>query len=317
MTAADRDPFSLRLFMPHGDPDGVRIVDRMNWTGKAIAFPRDQWPRVRGREELQGSGVYILVGPPDEAPDDAPELVYVGQSETLSKRIARHEFKKAFWQRCVIFVSTHDNGLNRAHTLWLEHALWMRALEAGQYTLENLSQLGQPSVSEAETADLEAFLSEILRILPLVNISGFEKRRAIVPGPINTGVSGKPGTSLPSEQDTIIVPARAEGFNAVFLGENSWYAIRVSGRMLERLKWVTAYQVNPVQAITHVAPIQYIEPFGDAGKYRLVFAEPARAIPPIPFGDAPSGAMQGPRYTTKAALDAASTVADLVGGETR
>ena len=75
--------------------------------------------------------------------------------------------------------------------------------------------------------------------------------------------------------------------------------------------------VNPVQAITHIAPIQYIEPFGDAGKYRLVFAEPARAITPIPYGNAPSGAMQEPRYTTKAALDAESTIADLIGGEAR
>ena len=30
------------------------------------------------------------------------------------------------------------------------------------------------------------------------------------------------------ELDTIIVPAREEGFNRVFLGENAWYAIKIS-----------------------------------------------------------------------------------------
>jgi hypothetical protein len=33
---------------------------------------------------------------------------------------------------------------------------------------------------------------------------------------------------------------------------------------------------------------------------------------PIPYGNAVSGAMQGPRYCTKAALDGATSVADLV-----
>lgn len=27
------DPFTIRIFVPDGDPGGVRIIDRMNWTG--------------------------------------------------------------------------------------------------------------------------------------------------------------------------------------------------------------------------------------------------------------------------------------------
>ena len=33
------DPFTIRIFVPNGDPEGVRIIDRMNWTGVGIAFP--------------------------------------------------------------------------------------------------------------------------------------------------------------------------------------------------------------------------------------------------------------------------------------
>jgi hypothetical protein len=40
------DPFTIRIFVPDGDPEGVRIIDRLNWTGLGIAFPREHWPRV-------------------------------------------------------------------------------------------------------------------------------------------------------------------------------------------------------------------------------------------------------------------------------
>jgi hypothetical protein len=33
-------PFSLRIFVTDGDPDGLRIVDKPNWIGKALVFPR-------------------------------------------------------------------------------------------------------------------------------------------------------------------------------------------------------------------------------------------------------------------------------------
>ena len=34
-----RDGFTIRIFVPDGDPEDVRIVDRMTSTGVAIAFP--------------------------------------------------------------------------------------------------------------------------------------------------------------------------------------------------------------------------------------------------------------------------------------
>ena len=33
-------PFSLRVFVADGDPDGLRIVDKSNWIGTALVFPR-------------------------------------------------------------------------------------------------------------------------------------------------------------------------------------------------------------------------------------------------------------------------------------
>jgi hypothetical protein len=115
-----------------------------------------------------------------------------------------------------------------------------------------------------------------------------------------------------NEPDTIVVPAKPEGFEAVFLGENKWRAIRISGGMRDKIKYIAAYRTAPDSAITHIAPIDHIESYGDNGKYQLVFSEPAKPIGPIPFGNAPSGAMQGPRYTTRSKLLAAKTVSDVL-----
>ena len=45
-------PFSLRIFVADGDPDGLRIVDKSNWIGKALVFPRALLPQVKARPEL-------------------------------------------------------------------------------------------------------------------------------------------------------------------------------------------------------------------------------------------------------------------------
>jgi hypothetical protein len=58
-----------------------------------------------------------------------------------------------------------------------------------------------------------------------------------------------------------------------------------------------------------------IELYGDNGKYQLLFSEPAKPIGPIPLGKAPSGAMQGPRYTTLSKLQTAKTVSDILSKE--
>jgi hypothetical protein len=99
----------------------------------------------------------------------------------------------------------------------------------------------------------------------------------------------------------------------VFLGENAWHAIRISGGMIPKIKYIAAYQTQPISAITHIAPIARIEPYGDNGKYKLVFSEAAKSVTPIPYGNAPSGAMQGPRYTSHEKLLGAKTLMDLIG----
>jgi hypothetical protein len=302
------DPFTIRIFVPDGNPEGVRIIDRMNWTGIGLAFPRAKWLEIKQRPEFMRAGIYILVGYMGE--DDDLPTIYIGQADGVRNRIESHIQNKDFWDWGIVFVST-SGGLNRAHVTWLEYALLNRVSVTKRCHLDNGNMPQEPALTESEKADTQGFLKEILQILPLVGLRVFEFAK-----PVATPMATTAEATLktPSNKpDTMIVPAQKEGFEEVFLGEDCWYAIRISGGMLDKIKYIAAYQSQPVSAITHYAPVDRIEPYGESGKYKLVFSEKAQTIGPIPFGDAPSGAMQGPRYTTFEKLKKAKKLTDVTG----
>lgn len=201
--------------------------------------------------------------------------------------------QKDFWDWAVAFVSASGN-LNRAHVTWLEYALVKRANEAGRSRLENGNAPREPALSESDKADTKAFLKEILQILPLVGLRAFEIPHA-VSAPHAT-VRPSASSSRSGKPDTVVVPAHPQGVQETFLGESCWYAIRISGGMMDHIKYVAGYQTQPVSAITHYAPVDRIEPWGEGSKYKLVFSDSPREIGPIKRGDAPRGVMQGPRY---------------------
>jgi hypothetical protein len=117
-----------------------------------------------------------------------------------------------------------------------------------------------------------------------------------------------------SELDTVVVPAREDGFEETFIGENRWYAVRIHGMMRPQIRYVAAYQVSPVSAITHVAPVKAILPWKDTDKVVLNFGEPAKAIGPISLVKGGRvKALQNLRYTSYSRLQRAKTLDDLWG----
>lgn len=304
-------PYAIEIFVPNGDPEGLRIVSLKNWTGIGLVFPREHWADARKRKEFQRTGVYLLSGYEENNPDFP--VVYIGQTDDLRKRIDQHEKSKDFWDRCAVFVSSSE-FLNRAHVTWLEWALYQRATKIGQCKLDNSQIPQEPSLSESDEADMSAFLYQMMQVLPLIGIRVFEPTKTIHTAPKKSedGAEGVEAVTGTNKKDTIIVPANEEGFNDVFLGQNCWYAIRIGGGMRERLRYIAGYQTKPVSAITHLAKIDHIEQYGDTGKFKVVFAESAKEITPIPYGDAPRGAMQGPRYTRLSLLKEAKSLVDLM-----
>ncbi len=72
------------------------------------------------------------------------------------------------------------------------------------------------------------------------------------------------------------------------------------------------YQVAPVSAITHVAPVKSIEPWKDTGKYVVNFSQPAEPIGPIKLVKGGRvKALYNLRYTSRARLEGAKTLDDV------
>ncbi|MBW8307790.1 MAG: GIY-YIG nuclease family protein [Thiobacillus sp.] len=164
-------PFSLRIFVADGDPDGLRLVERSNWVGKAIVFPRALLPKIKQRAELNQTGVYLLLGPRE---DGEGEMLYIGEGDPVRPRLESHYAQKDFWNRAVCFVAA-PGQLNKAHVQFLEANLVRLAKAAKRLPLDNGNHPAEPSLSEADCADMQVFLENMLGMLPVLGIHAFEQ----------------------------------------------------------------------------------------------------------------------------------------------
>jgi hypothetical protein len=165
-------PFSLRIFVADGDPDGLRIVEKSNWIGKALVFPRALLPQVKARPELAQTGVYLLLGP---RPDGEGDMLYVGEGDPIGPRLQSHYAQKDFWTRAIGFTTTTAGQLNKAHVQFLESRLIALARAAKRLPLDNANQPAEPTLSEAERADMQVFLGHMLGMLPVLGVHAFEQ----------------------------------------------------------------------------------------------------------------------------------------------
>lgn len=114
------------------------------------------------------------------------------------------------------------------------------------------------------------------------------------------------------DYDTIVIPARTEGFERVFLGENRWYEIRIKKSRHSQIKYIAAYQVAPISAITHIAKVKTIQPWANSGKCVINFSSPAKKIQPIIWNNkGQTKAPQAPRYTFSDKISSAKTLDDI------
>jgi hypothetical protein len=160
-------------------------------------------------------------------------------------------------------------------------------------------------IIDQTTPELENVLSQLTMDTDIIEFQTYKNAESCIYKftPFNAEireVTEQKGTSLkPEELNTVVVAAREEGFNEVFINENCWYAIRIHASMLDKLRYIAAYQVAPVSAITHYAEIASIEKWRDTNKYLLKFKDPAKKIGPILLDKEKKGlAPQAPRYTS-------------------
>lgn len=87
---------SIRIFLANGGADGVWVVEK-NWTGKALMTPRTRYKELRARPDLEGPGVYVLIGPTESGVPT--HRVYIGETDDLAGRLDHHNRNKDFWNR--------------------------------------------------------------------------------------------------------------------------------------------------------------------------------------------------------------------------
>jgi hypothetical protein len=153
---------TIKLFLPRGDAKSLRTAEISNWTGKAIAAPRTELDDLLKREELDKSGVYVLIG---TDPLSGLPQAYIGEAEVIRDRLKQHKSKE-FWISAIVFVSKDEN-LTKAHIRHLEGRLIAEAKQVARFKLDNSHESGS-KLPESDREDMEVFLSRIRQLLPVL-----------------------------------------------------------------------------------------------------------------------------------------------------
>lgn len=222
---------SLELYYIDGRPDGMVTAELFNWTGHVLMFPRTQLSGALARVEAGYAGVYMLLGDQDGEP-----LAYIGEGEDIGARIRQHDVKKEWWTSAVL-VTASANKLNKAHVRYLEARLISHAKSIGHTPLDNLTAPVLPILSEADIAKMEAFLENLLIVLPAVRVDMFIQRaRSARPA-----TSAAPVRALTGPQEVgaggtrFVLESRKHGLRASAVLTDGEFVVEAGS--MSRLEW--------------------------------------------------------------------------------
>jgi hypothetical protein len=165
---------TIKLFLIDGEPNGRMTCELSNWTGKAYKIPRIKVKDCTDRPDLVNPGVYLLFGKNETGKD----LVYIGEAETVFKRLTQHLTQKDFWTEAIVFISKDEN-LNKAHIKYLENRLYEMAKAVNRYQVENNTIPTQSSIAESDRAEMEEFIENIKILINTLGHKVFEEKREI------------------------------------------------------------------------------------------------------------------------------------------
>jgi hypothetical protein len=145
---SNRTAKTIQIFLPDGNPRGIRIAEITSRTVAAIQIPRSKLEDAAKRRELNNVGVYLLFGESESKPS-----VYIGEAENSLARLRQHNKSKDFWTHALVFISK-TRFFTKSHIKYLEWICCETANKANRYLLENGNTPNQPHVSEPVEADL-------------------------------------------------------------------------------------------------------------------------------------------------------------------
>jgi hypothetical protein len=153
-------PQTIQIFLPSGDPQGIREAAITTRIMRVFDVPRPLLPDFLLMDAAKQVGLYFLLGESEEL--DRSQL-YIGQTGSLGERLSTHQKNKDFWNRAVVAVSV-TNSLTNTHASFLEWLSIRQATDADRYALENGNVGSRPHTPlplEAECREIH----ETIRIL--------------------------------------------------------------------------------------------------------------------------------------------------------
>lgn len=165
---------TIKIFLIDGDPNGRMSCELSNWTGKAYKIPRIKIKDCSDRSDLINTGVYLLFGKNDEDQDQ----VYIGEAESILKRLGQHLTQKDFWHETIVFISKDEN-LNKAHIKYIENRLHDIAKNANRYIVENSIIPTKSSISESDRSKMEEFIENIKMLVATLGHKVLEEKREL------------------------------------------------------------------------------------------------------------------------------------------
>ena len=147
-------PKTIQIFLPGGDPRGIRIAEITTRIVQVIEVPRSLLQDFLKMPESSQVAMYFLFS---DANDGAEPKVYIGQTGDLRARLVSHNQKKDFWERALVLIS-RTNNLTQTHALFLEWYCLQAVRKAGRYADENGNSGNKPHTPAPLEADcLEIF----------------------------------------------------------------------------------------------------------------------------------------------------------------
>ncbi len=150
----NQTPKTIQIFLPGGDPQGIRVAEITTRILQVIEIPRKLLSDFFQMPESSQVGVYFLFGESDE--NDEPK-VYIGQTGDLASCLATHNKKKDFWERALVVIS-RTNSMTQTHAVFLEWYCLQACRKAERFADENGNSGSQPHTPAPLEADcLEIF----------------------------------------------------------------------------------------------------------------------------------------------------------------
>ena len=141
---------TIQIYLPKGNPRGLRLAEMTTRTVRLIEIPRIHIDDFFAMADANQVGLYFLIG---ETESTEKPLLYIGQSGDLKRRLNQHD-DKDFWTRAFVMLST-NNSMTQTHALYMEHKAIATATQVGRYEIKNVNNGNRPHTPDPLKADCE------------------------------------------------------------------------------------------------------------------------------------------------------------------